>query len=35
MTSAKEPNNWLGIALILILVAVIGLLIHWMGMPKV
>jgi len=35
MPPSNEPTNWLGLALILILVAVFGLLIHWMGMPKV
>jgi hypothetical protein len=29
-----EPNNWIGLTLILLLVAVFGVLIHWMGLPK-
>ncbi len=35
MKLGDEPNNWIGIALILILVATLGILIHWMGLPKV
>ena len=29
-----EPNNWLGLVLILVLILVFALVIHWAGMPK-
>jgi hypothetical protein len=29
-----EPNNWVGLALLLALIAIFALLIHWIGMPK-
>lgn len=29
-----EPTNWLGLVLILVLIAVFAILIHWMGLHK-
>ena len=34
MKLRDEPNNWLGLGLILVLIVVFALLIHWMGLPK-
>ena len=34
MKLKDEPNNWLGLVLILVLIVVFALLIHWMGVPK-
>jgi hypothetical protein len=34
MKLKDEPNNWLGLALILVVVAVAALLIHWLGVTK-
>jgi hypothetical protein len=34
MKLRDEPNNWLGLALILVLILVFALVIHWMGLPK-
>jgi len=34
MKLKDEPSNWIGLALILVLVAVAALLIHWLGVPK-
>ena len=30
----NEPNNWLGLVLILALILVFALVIHWAGLPK-
>ena len=29
-----EPNNWLGLVLILVLILAFALVIHWAGLPK-
>ena len=34
MKLKDEPNNWIGLALILILIVVFALVIHWAGLPK-
>jgi hypothetical protein len=34
MKLKDEPNNWLGLALILVLILVFALVIHWAGLPK-
>jgi hypothetical protein len=34
MKLKDEPNTWVGLTLILVVVAVIALLIHWLGVPK-
>jgi hypothetical protein len=34
MKLRDEPNNWLGLALILVLILVFALVIHWAGLPK-
>ena len=34
MKLKDEPNNWIGLALILILIMVFALVIHWAGLPK-
>jgi hypothetical protein len=34
MKLGDEPNNWLGLALILVLILVFALVIHWLGLPK-
>ena len=34
MKLQDEPNSWLGLALILVLILVFALLIHWAGLPK-
>ena len=34
VTLKDEPNNWLGLVLILVLILVFALVIHWAGMPK-
>jgi hypothetical protein len=34
MKLKDEPNNWIGLALILVLFVAFALLIHWMGLPK-
>ena len=34
MKLQDEPNNWLGLALILVLILVFALVIHWAGLPK-
>ena len=33
MKSADEPPNWLGLVLILVVVAVVALAIRWVGAP--
>jgi hypothetical protein len=34
MKLADEPNNWVGLALLLLLIAAIALGIHWFNLPK-
>ena len=34
MKLKDEPNNWMGLGLILALILVFALLIHWIGLPK-
>ena len=34
MKLKDEPNNWIGLALILVLILVFALVIHWAGLPK-
>jgi uncharacterized membrane protein YecN with MAPEG domain len=34
MNLKDEPNNWLGLVLILGLILVFALVIHWAGLPK-
>lgn len=34
MKLKDEPSNWIGLALILILIAVFALVIRWAGLPK-
>jgi hypothetical protein len=34
MKLSDEPNNWLGLGLLLVLVVVLALVIHWLGLPK-
>jgi hypothetical protein len=34
MKLTGEPNNWLGLGLILLLFVVIALTVHWLGQPK-
>ena len=34
MKLSDEPNNWIGLALLLIIFAALALVIHWLGMPK-
>jgi hypothetical protein len=34
MKLGDEPNNWLGLALLLFIFATLALLIHWLGLPK-
>jgi hypothetical protein len=34
MKLGDEPMNWLGLALLLLFIAVVALSIHWMNMPK-
>jgi hypothetical protein len=34
MKLSDEPNNWIGLGLLLILVAAIAMAIHWLGVPK-
>jgi hypothetical protein len=34
MKLGGEPNNWLGLALLLTLIAVIALAIHWFNRPQ-
>jgi len=34
MKLRDEPNNWIGLALILVLIGVFALAIHWAGLPK-
>jgi hypothetical protein len=34
MKLTGEPNNWMGLGLILVLFVVIALAVHWLGQPK-
>ena len=34
MKLSDEPNNWIGLGLLLLLFAVFALVIHWLGLPK-
>jgi hypothetical protein len=34
MKLKDEPNNWIGLVLILALILVFALVIHWAGLPK-
>jgi hypothetical protein len=34
MKLKDEPNNWVGLALILVIVALFAMAIHWLGLPK-
>ena len=34
MKLGDEPNNWLGLGLLLLLFAGLALIIHWLGMPS-
>jgi hypothetical protein len=34
MKLSGEPNNWLGLGLILLVFAAVALLVHWLGLPK-
>ena len=34
MKLGAEPNNWIGLALLLLIVAFIAVAIHWIGQPK-
>jgi hypothetical protein len=34
MKLGGEPNNWIGLALLLFLIAAISLGIHWLNVPK-
>ena len=34
MKLRDEPNNWLGLVLILVLILVFALVIHWAGLPQ-
>ncbi len=35
MKLGGEPNNWVGLGLILLLFAVIALFLHWLNIPKI
>ena len=35
MKLGGEPNNWIGLALILLLFAAIALAMHWLNLPKI
>jgi hypothetical protein len=34
MKLGDEPNNWIGLGLLLLLFVVFALIIHWLGLPK-
>ena len=34
MKFKDEPNNWVGMAVLLVIFAVLALVIHWLGQPK-
>jgi hypothetical protein len=34
MKLSDEPNNWIGLAVLLLLFVAIALAIHWLGQPK-
>jgi hypothetical protein len=34
MKLKDEPNNWIGLAVILVLILVFALVIRWAGLPK-
>jgi hypothetical protein len=34
MKLGGEPNNWIGLALLLFLIAAIALGMHWLNLPK-
>ncbi len=34
MKLGGEPNNWIGLGLILFLIAAISLGVHWLNLPK-
>ena len=34
MKLGDEPSNWIGLGLILLLIAVFAIAIHWLGLPK-
>ena len=35
MKLGDEPNNWIGLGLILLVFASVALLLHWLGAPKI
>jgi hypothetical protein len=34
MKLSDEPNNWIGLGMLLLLIVVFALVIHWLGLPK-
>lgn len=34
MKLGDEPSNWIGLALLLIVIAVLAITIHWIGLAK-
>ena len=34
MKLSGEPSNWIGLGLILFLIAVIAMSVHWLNLPK-
>jgi hypothetical protein len=34
MKLGDEPSNWIGLGLILLIIAVLSLAVHWINLPK-